>query len=205
MSWRILTYYEQENLLYRLSDSQLAHARQALRIWGSFLMEERSDPGPYEQHMVALDLVSSHTMPSLSPFFNRYVTRSIDFDVASNGNRACVFTKMCRIINIGWLAELERQCWQGTTVAPTIGELSPGSVQLPGVFFKLIDCRASETARAFSRLSTRQRERIEREMLGKPDSIAAAKIFDAMEADVRLSGASAFRITAEDDGGPAES
>jgi hypothetical protein len=115
VSWRVLLFHKLRGLTH-LSSEQIELANRAFDIWRDFLRGNRPHPDKFEQHILPLDMIESHSFPNLSPYINRYFLRGIDCDVIRSETTVMAYTKMCRIALFGFIQFDEKNKWRGTKV-----------------------------------------------------------------------------------------
>jgi hypothetical protein len=197
--WRGLVH-NPEKFLGHLSDAQAAHAKEAERVWREFLLGLRPHPGRYQVRAIALDCVGRTTMPGLSPFANRYLLRAVGLDVVRGGSDVFVYAKLCRILLIGFVSVDRTADWEGGKLSPRSGTIG-GSMDyvLPHSLFTYINNQADNAARALSKLSPPQRTLADAAIAANAGKLPNSDLLRAIEADVKLSGRAAFRVTRGDD------
>lgn len=198
VSWRALIHNKQLGLSH-FSQRQRAYADRALNIWSEFILDQRKNPGPYEQHMLFFDVIASHTFPDLSPYMNRYLLRTIDMDVICSEKSAFIYTKMGRIALFGVINDPNINYWKGTKMHVKHGVLGNTNCRLPMNIYEYINDRSNKVAQSLAGISTKQRSKInsllEKELKERPDELTSSEPFIAMVHDVELSGNEAFKAT----------
>lgn len=123
VSWRVLTYYNFKGLL---TPSLPNDAREALLRWREFLLGSKSNPGPFEQHVLLTGSLQGRRIPFAPPTMNRYLHRAVDFDVYDDpkANRIIVYSKLGRIILLGFIKVPDPNKWRGTKVRVKSGFLT---------------------------------------------------------------------------------
>ena len=194
VSWRVLTYGKLNGLKH-FTDEQNVKADNALKTWGGFLLGERNHPGEYEQHIVPLDIIDSHSVEGMSPYINRYFLRAVDVDIAASTKRAFVYAKMAKVLLIGLIDEAYLNHWQGTKLHVRKGVIGSKRYVAPGGLDTYISSRADKAAKSLASLSPKQRKKVEDMLDEKKDELGETEVFRAMVQDVELFGSAAFEIT----------
>lgn len=73
ITWRALSYIRETQGIEYFSEDLGAHADSADQTWREFMLGEAPHPGKFEQHLVLLDAIESHTTPGLPATMNRYL------------------------------------------------------------------------------------------------------------------------------------
>lgn len=194
VSWRVLTFFKQSGLSH-FSDAQLQAADEALATWADFLLEKRSNPGVFEQHVIPLDILRSHTVPELSPFINRYILRAIDMDPICTDKSAMVYVKMCKVMLIGFIQMPKPKQWKGTKLHVRRGKIGSKKYVVPENLAEYISSKANRAAAALASLSPRQQRKIDEIFREKAGQLPNSQVLRAMTQDVALFGRDAFAVT----------
>jgi hypothetical protein len=96
IAWRVLFLFRAIGAVTNLSPKQLVLADQALDVWREQIFERASNPGPFELHLLPLDLLTGASGLDLPSNINRYLARAIEIDVVSTSKTAFVYAKMCK-------------------------------------------------------------------------------------------------------------
>lgn len=148
--------------------------------------------GHYEQHVVPFDYIeqSSFAVPSN---MNRYLMRSFDFDVLSNGPEIIVYSKILAFMFFGFINVNRPREWRGTKLGFGGGVIGGREMKIPGfVYNEFLVPKAKSAQSAQSARSFRRDQRIAEDFRRDPDKIVSSKTFEAFEHDFRLSGDSVF-------------
>jgi hypothetical protein len=192
VSWRVLLYYHQLHDLSHFSEKQRECAQNALDVWRGFLLGEVSHPGQFEQHLLPVDVVKSHSGPAISPFLNRYLLRSVHMDVICSNTSAMVYSKMGHLILFGFIQEDSKR-WKGTKLRVNNGLVMPRDYRLPKNIAVYWNEKANEGTKALASVSPRQKQKIQEAILKNADELANSELFRAIQYDVLHSGKNAFR------------
>jgi hypothetical protein len=199
VSWRTVQYLRAQNgQLTHLSSDQQDLLRRAERTWTQFLLGEVEHPGEFEHHAFPLDVIETGGVQGLSPIINRYLLRAVDGDLVAAPGSVIVYTKMLRILVIGFVQMEDRSAWLGGKLHVRRGTFGTRRYRLPGAMRSYINSRAAAQARALRSLSPRQRERTRQVIDSNLVTLGKSEVFRAVDADVRLFGSEAFRVTAAD-------
>ena len=193
VAWRILIWDgEQGSPLEHLTDRQRVSAMRAERTWRAYLLGQAKHPSEFEQHVVIFDIIESHTTSDLSPFFNRYITRTIDMALLASQRSALTFAKLCKIFLFGHLHGPTTE-WKGTRLRLKGGALIEKYLRIPTGIFEYINEKADRAKRALDNLSPNQAAKAQEVIWKSPDRVVNSLAFEALMRDVELSGKDAFR------------
>jgi len=199
VSWRVGTLFKNKSWLSHLP-TQLVHAiEKSLQTWREFLLNHRSDPGQFEQHLLLFDAIVNSTDTDMPTNINRFLLRTVDRNVGYTEEEMFVYAKMCRIALIGFTKILHPQRWEGTKLSVNEGWVG-GKVhyKLPVSFWEFLKDRAREMARANVSISKRQRDKIKKDYFRRDlDKVIESESFRALHQDVLLFGEDAFKETGE--------
>ncbi len=194
VSWRLLTKALTRDLS-NLNDNQLKAAKEAEFVWREFLLSNRKDPGSFCQHLVPLDIVKSINSSNPSPYLNRYLLRSIDFDIPSNNKRAFVYVKLGRLAQFGIIDERYPSHWTGTKLHLRKGIIGRKILKLPAGIDEYFHYRSNKSASLLANMSDSQKEKVEKMIIDNLDDLVQFEIFNAISQDAFLFGNDAFSIT----------
>jgi hypothetical protein len=194
VSWRVFRYLEPLGGLDNLTAEQQREALLACRHWEEFMKGARPHPGIYEQHMIALDVLEHVSEGECSPFLNRYILRSIGIDVVAWDDCAMVYTKLGRLLLFGFLTGQERRNWVQTRLHLREGRIGAKHYKVPPFIFDYINDLSGMTAKATTRLSTKQYENIERTFLKNAEEGRESEFIRALRQDFRLFGKPALTV-----------
>jgi hypothetical protein len=195
VSWRVLEYYYQENRLLNFTDLQKQACQKALETWSNFLLGKEPHPGQYEQHLLPVNVIKNSSSSRISPFINRYLQRSIAFDVIRAGGSIVVFTKMGHLMLFGCVQHAHHHIWKGTKMHLNKGKIFPaGDFVVPGFLLTYFNNKADENAKLMDSVSPKQQEVIRKAFMDNIEGMADSDVFKALEYDVNLSGEEAFKV-----------
>jgi uncharacterized membrane protein len=123
---------------------------------------------------------------------NRYLYRAIDLDVAAGDRSALVYSKLCRVVVIGFIEMPGPRVWKGTRISPSSGTFGDRNTTVPSGFLNFLIEKASRMAAAGEQLSERQRELIDAAVHRDPERVTNSEILRAMQQDVMMFGRAAF-------------
>jgi hypothetical protein len=192
VSWRVLTVYKLIDGLAGFPQTVAEAANAALFRWKHFLLDIKTDPGIYEQHMFPVDFLESTTVPEMPPNMNRYLARAIEIHVVHGGNIDIVYSKMGRIILFGFIQMPNPRAWQGTKLNVNYGNLGSDNYKIPSSIIEFLMDRARGIATSQAKMSTRQKEVLNNAICANPELMAQSESFLAMQQDVEMFGKAAF-------------
>jgi hypothetical protein len=190
VSWRVLELYLQESKLENFSKDLKAKAKQTYQVWKEFLLGKRPHPGKHEQHILPLDAVENHTLGKIPININRYILRSVDTDAVAGENRAFVYSKLERIIIIGFIEMPNPHQWDGTKVHVKNGSIGPRHYTLPIEFGDYFIGQANKALNIQKKISEKQNKKIEQSFRKNIDTLADTETIRALKQDMRLAGKS---------------
>jgi len=192
VSWRVLQYHIERSPLVHFSLKQRQAAQAAGERWRQFLLRDAPHPGNFEQHLIPLDLIDSHSARDISPFINRYITRTLDMDVVCSERAAMTFAKVGQIVIFGLISFSKRSEWKGTKLRLRRGDFSDRYLRLPGGIYEYLNQQADRAKAALDSLSPRQAAKAEQVIWRSPEKVANSLAFEAMARDIGFSGNLAF-------------
>lgn len=191
VSWRVLTYFK-DDILSLYPPQHLQAADHSLEVWKQFLLGRRPDPENHEQHMLLLGSVKNHTFDEMPSNINRYIMRTVDIDAMCNSTTALVYSKMGRVMLIGFINVPAREEWIGTELYVKQGQIALSDSCLPMVFGDYIVNRAQKFHGFYDRISKRQVEKIDKDYRKDMQRASKSETWKAMAHDVNLFGDKAF-------------
>jgi hypothetical protein len=191
ISWRVLTYAVQQDLIGHFNDEQRLQCEAALERWAEYLLDQVAHPDRFEQRLVLLGAIASAPVgANFQPNTNRYFMRSVDVDLANSASAAFTFAKIGPFALFGMIQNGER--WQGTRVNANTGTVGPRQYELPRAIFDYWMERAKHHSQTYRKISSTQQEKLETEIRRNPERFLNSGTFEAMEQDVRIFGRNAF-------------
>lgn len=193
ISWRVLMYFKECRDLNHLSEDLLRSADRTLNIWREFLLDKRPHPYKCEQHMLPFrGLVADKSDPELPKNFNRYISRSVDIDVACSKTRAYVYAKMCRILLIGFIEMDHRERWRDTKIHVKSGTLEKQHYRIPDDVRNFVYYKANKLREIQRTMSTRQWDKIDQDYHNNLNKFSSSEMINAITQDFILFGDDAF-------------
>jgi hypothetical protein len=202
VSWRVLTAFKLIGGLDNFPAEAMLKTERALAWWSDFLLDRRPNPGPYEQHMLPVDLLEQVNWDGLPANFNRYLYRSIDMYVAHNGMEVITYAKMGRILLFGFVSMPHPRRWVGTKIHLRAGTLGSDTYQLPQSISTFLMQQAEKMQKQSRLMSPGQREVIAQAVEADLDRVANSEGFRAMQQDVAMFGHAAFESDLDQADGP---
>lgn len=189
LCWRALLFRQEidENTLDHLDERHKPLVGGALENWRKYLLGSESGPGNHELHFLPLGPIESLTGPKPPSNFNRYLCRSLDIDVVGGANQSFVYCKPGPMCFLGFISPAKPGTWEGTRIEIG-GGFFRGKASLPSSFADYLNEKAEKTRIAQDKLSDRQREVIRQAIEKDLDRVAKSGSFEALDADVRMSG-----------------
>jgi hypothetical protein len=200
VSWRTVQFHRRAHAgqLGHLTAEQVAVLRRAEAAWADVMLGKAPHAGEFEQHIYPLDTLAGGA-PGVSPMINRYFLRATDLDVVAGSDTVFVYTKLLRLIVIGFVRMPRKHGWHGGKLHVRRGVWGTRVYRIPALMARYLSGRADLHAAALRGLSQRQREKTSRLIDANLDRIATSEAFRAMVADVDLAGDAAFRVSKPDD------
>lgn len=192
ITWRALSYIRETQGIEYFSEDLGAHADSADQTWREFMLGEAPHPGKFEQHLVLLDAIESHTTPGLPATMNRYLLRATDIDAVTSRKQAFVYCKLPKMAFFGFIHMERPREWEGTKLHVKHGKFGQQDIVIPHSVYNYMKERAEKISGALSEISDRQNVLIEEAMMKDIKKTANSASFEAMQHDVRLSGKRAF-------------
>lgn len=191
ISWRVLKYFQVQNGLDHFGAEQKKFAEIALDRWSKFILGIEPHPGIFEQHLLPLDAVVSYTIESLPDNINRYLLRGVGMDLPVGEKSAFTYAKMGKFALFGYV-QPPAQKWRGTKVHVRTGIIGPSEYELPAELMDYIADRAARSKEIYSKISKKQRDRIESDLVLNVDRWKSSATLEAMLHDERLFGMEAL-------------
>lgn len=203
VSWRLLARRLREGGLSRMSDQNRERAQAAAAKWRDFLLDKAPNPAPFAQHLLPLSMLTSVENVEVSPFWNRYVLRSIDKDIfeldhLELGDPAFTYTKMGRLILIGIIHFPSSKKWRGTKVHVRSGSVGSEVYEIDQIIMDIVDHRATKAGKTLAQMSPRQKRVVKQAMELNAEAYANSEHALAAANDFRLRGDAARTITRPD-------
>lgn len=129
---------------------------------------------------------------------NRYVSRSIEMDVARSNDAGFTFVKMGPFAVLGFFCLAKRREWSGGKIHVRQGTVGPTTYKLPIIFFDYLVRKAREYGAVMEKLSDHQRavadKSTEAGIVKNKEKLVGSHWMRAMQRDVDQFGDEAFKI-----------
>lgn len=160
LSWRVLLYYRESNLLNHLTEIQFQSLDTVEKAWKDVLLGSQPNPGIYQQHLIYLG--QSIELPGniLSKNVQSYISRSIDMDVVSSPHECFTYTKFEHFIILGFIQISPKQ-WNGSKIHVKHGVIGQTKYELSIKFWEYIQYKAQKAQEAKDNISDKQQEVID--------------------------------------------
>lgn len=191
LSWRTWKYFELLNGNQDMSVEERAWGEAACARWEAFLKGEVPHPGEFEQHLLPLAPITSHTTPRLPSNANRYLLRALAMDVVWSDKDGFTYTKFGRFALFGFLRRPADK-WQGTKVHVRDGSIGSRSYGIPGHVGSYIVQKMDQYREITKSMTETQHDKVETTVLADIERFARSDTFAAMQHDERLFGESAL-------------
>lgn len=192
LTWRALTYIKDTHGIGFFSEEMKQHAIKAEERWRAFLLGEISGIGKYEQHLVLLDAIESHTMQSLPPAMNRYIIIASDIDAVTDSSEAFIYCKLPKMVFFGFININNPLEWEGTKLHFRKGKFGQMRSVIPSSIGDYMMGQAEKMGGALSAISEKQEDVIKKALMKDIEKTACSASFEAMKYDVKHSGRKAF-------------
>lgn len=187
ISWRVLKYARGQNENAQYSVEQHTLMDQAEEHWRDFLNDRVPHPAKFEQHLVIYDLVKSTNISDLPTNFNRFMTGEVTLDIVGSDRSLMTFAKLGRFTIFGIIQKGPNK-WSGTRVCVKNGVLKPDKFTIPVGLLDLFREKATHSAMAMSNISSKQRAKIDKNIIDNIDAFAESEQFESIEADILMFG-----------------
>jgi len=198
-SWRVGIFFKNMGWLSHLPRKFIDAIDRALKTLNDFLLDNRPDPGQFEQHLLPLDAIQYYKDTDMLANINRYLLRAVDINIGYTKTEIYTYAKICHILLIGFIKILRPEQWRGTKLQVDKGIVGGQKhYQLPVGLWDFMKDRARNAARAYASMSKRQKDRIAEDYRKKElDEIVKSESFRALHEDVLLFGNGAFEEPGE--------
>jgi hypothetical protein len=194
VSWRALLYMRSQKRPTHFSVEQVERANAATAAWGQFLREERPNPGQFENHILILDAIEQLPVGvELPPNINRYFLRGVEIDAAANDSTCFVYSKLGRVVILGFIQLDRPKDWDGTKVRVRHGVIEPRQYVLPRYFVSYLLQRSQSAWEAMGKISKAQDNKVQANIVLHADKVINSDVFRALQQDIRFFGNKAFR------------
>lgn len=189
VSWRVLNFFIEDHDISHFPDVLQKKANNALSKWKEFLLDHSPHPAQFEQHMLPFDRLKSSDYPDMPPNINRYILRTVDIDhVCVGETNGFVYSKMGRIVLIGFIEMPHPWQWKGTKLHVKKGVLGSKHYSLPAEFGEYFVNKARRLAEINNSISSNQKQKIEQSYKKDIDRAIKSESLKAMDYDVKMFG-----------------
>lgn len=193
VSWRVLSYFVEDRELEHFPDELKIKTNKALSKWKDYLLDRCPHPAQFEQHMMPFDRLESFDYPNMPSNINRYILRTVDIDPVRVGQEnGFVYSKMGRVVLIGFIDMPHPRHWKGTKLHVNSGVLGSKHYSLPAEFGEYFVNRARKTSEMNESISSKQKRKIEESYEKDIDRAINSESLKAMDHDVKMFGKKAF-------------
>jgi hypothetical protein len=125
------------------------------------------------------------------------MTRVVVADVIRGERTLITYSKLCRVLILGFADVPDRKKWVGGKVNVKKGQFGgPVQYEWPEGFFDYMNQSANAAGAALGRMSSKQSDKLAAQMLKDPISLAKSEVFRATRKDVEFFGNEAFDLKA---------
>jgi hypothetical protein len=188
LSWRVLRHVHDSNGLVHLSDPQKVSSEAALKRWADFMLGKVPHPGAFEQHLLPMAAIDTHTFEEMPENINRYLLRAVEVDLPHGSSAVFTYSKIGHFSLFGMIQPTAMK-WKGTKVHVRDGVLGPRRYELPLELFNYIKDRARSYGSV--QMSERQLDKMEADAMHDIERFRSSGTFATMNHDVRLFGETA--------------
>lgn len=187
ISWRVLKMHSEEDRFLNLPRSVRDASASALRTWRAFLLGKSEHPSEFEQHLIPFDLVE-HPVRGMSEFFDRYIIRSVDEDLATADETLLVYSKLGKIVLFGVVpAPRPLKGWGNTKLHVRRGVIETNTaVRLPPGIMEYINSKAEDARIFWDGLSESQQLKLSAARQQRAGAEPAAEVFRAFAYDQKI-------------------
>ena len=190
ITWRILASFAADDRFRQFPDRVRSRASEALRTWSAFLLGQMPHVGDFQQHLLPLGMLEQPGGPG-SPFLNRYILRSTDYDFAGDDRDHMIFAKLGRIFLFGLIpaGRPSRQWAEATRVRVARGTIQlRGYIRLPPAIMAFVNDRADLAQRHMAAMSPEQHAKVAANLERQATINPEAELFQAWARDIELFG-----------------
>lgn len=191
VAWRSLSALREDGKFELLTEQQAALGDAALETWSRFLLGNYKHVGPFELHLLTFDVIESTTLTEVAPNINRYLTRTIDMDVAANSSFCFSYSKLGPFAIFGFVNSTPGK-WKGTQILAGSDWFQPREVTVPGELWGYLNDRALHAKKVMETISGPQQQKINEALRENPERVLQSSLFKAMQRDVEMFGRDAF-------------
>ncbi len=193
LSWRALIDLQSLGSPNHVHAKVMPKVYEAAEVWRRYLLNQREFISPFDQHLIPLGFIDSHTMPELPPNINRYLGRSIGFDLVSSHDQTFMFTKLPFAVIIGVIQTLKPEEWVGTRLTPSGGVFGQSKkIGLPGGLLIYMNGQSKRMMELNQTLSQTQKSIVHESVKKDVERAANPASFEVMLHDIDIFGDDAF-------------
>ncbi len=187
ISWRVLKYFVESGQISHYPEEIKLSIEKALSTWRSFILDERENPGEFEQHFFNFNGELSGRGIT-SPNIHRYLQRCVDINVIHNARVGLVYSKLPNFLLIGYVKCDSLSQWRVTRVCVNKGALKPCAYSFPAELFSFIESRASLIDKFQKSISDKQQDKINETYLKQSDQAMSSMTWQSLTRDIELFG-----------------
>jgi hypothetical protein len=203
VAWRSLSALREDGKFAHLTEQQANLGDKALDTWSRFLLGDYKHTGPFELHVLTFGEIKDASVPLTTSNINRYLTRTIDMDLAANSSVCFSYCKLGPFAIFGFVQSSPGR-WKGTLIPNGTGWFQPHSVTVPKQLWDYLNDRALHVKGVMETISPVQQQKINESLRADPERFLQSGLFRAMQRDIEMFGRDAFSEYAsagqEDDG-----
>lgn len=197
ISWRVLLLAKEKTSFADFSEAERLAAEAALHAWREVIRGRAPHPGPFEQHLLIVEDISSYCGHTPPANINRYGMRSIEMDVGRSNELGFTFAKMGPFALLGFFYLPKPRQWKGGKVHVKRGQVGPTKYTLPRSFVEYLVQRARNYGAIMENLSARQRaiadKATDAALAKNKGKLAGSHWMKAMQRDYDQFGEDAFK------------
>lgn len=190
VSWRVLNFYLEQNLLSNYPPNIQKSIIEAIENWRLYLLGQSKSLQKFEMYFFPLKPVTSidgYPLEEIPANLNVYMLRNIDMDVAFNDDYSFVYVKLGPYIILGIIQFPVLQEWFMSKVINS-GSILVDDYNMPPELFQFIIYKAKRAKGIQKRISKKQKEKINQTFKEDMDRLAQSNSLEALDYDVLLFG-----------------
>lgn len=192
ISWRVLSYLIEKESFCKVQIKHKNECELFLEKTRKFLLGELENPGKYQQHVILLDTVDSHSVIDMPTNINRYFLRNIELDLPCSENDCYVFTKLPYMVIFGHVCNPSKKNWNNTKINLKKGVIGGKDFTIPGNLYEFILDKADDSRNIENEISEKQKKKIHEDWNNNNDKVKKSETYKALNADIRLFGNRAY-------------
>ncbi|MBI3315221.1 MAG: hypothetical protein HYZ86_04730 [Candidatus Omnitrophica bacterium] len=184
LNWRIVVNRIEDD--GKLSKSMKESLKLAEFRFRKYLLNQRRDPGHYQNNLIFVDYIESASSPVPSGM-TRYLGRGIDATVVFGKNELWIYVKLGKIISVTIIAGQSLMDWKDSRVERLGGEISSSQIicgKLGQWFLK----RNEEIKKTMQSYNGRNREEFWKKIMKNPEAFIATETFKSYLEEERMTG-----------------